>query len=201
MAGQPVLSENSGREISNATLGERLRHARRLHKLTLKSVAETIGCSESMLSKVETGRVAPSLQMLARLAEVLGTTIAALFNEEQGMSVTVYHPGERQVLGLGSKRDHADYTVLERLIPYAEGRLLNANLHVVPPGGGSNGTLSHRGEEVGFVVEGFVELTVDGKQILLGAGSSFFFSSSLPHSYRNIGSSVARIVWCNSPPY
>lgn len=187
--------------ISNEALGQRLRHARRLHKLTLRSVAGTIGCSESMLSKVETGRVAPSLQMLARLAETLGTTIAALFNEEQRMSVTVYHPGERQVLGLGSKRDHADYTVLERLIPYAEGRLLNANLHVVPPGGGSNGTLSHLGEEVGFVVEGFVELTVDGKQMLLGAGSSFFFSSLLPHSYRNIGNSTARIVWCNSPPY
>ncbi|MDB5525049.1 MAG: cupin protein [Rhizobium sp.] len=195
------MSEGSEKEIGNVALGGRLRHARRLHKMTLRSVAAKISCSESMLSKIETGRVAPSLQMLARLAEVLGTSIAALFNEEQRMTVTVYQQGERQVMGLGSKRDHADYTVLERLIPYADGRLLNANLHVVPPGGGSNGTLSHPGEEVGFVIEGFVELIVDGKPLLLGAGSSFFFSSELPHSYRNIGTSIARIVWCNSPPY
>jgi transcriptional regulator with XRE-family HTH domain len=195
------LSSQELEEIGGIAIGEKLRHARRLHKLTLKSVAGRIGCSESMLSKIETGRVMPSLQMLARLAEVLGTSVAALFNEEQRMTVTVHHQGERQVMGLGSKRDHADHTVLERLIPYAEGRLLNANLHVVPPGGGSNGTLSHLGEEVGFVIEGFIELTVDGKQLLLGAGSSFFFSSSLPHSYRNIGTAVARIVWVNSPPY
>lgn len=195
------MNEMNDKEIASATLGDRLRHARRLHKKTLKAVASTIGCSESMLSKVETGRVAPSLQMLARLAECLGTSIAALFDEEQRMAVTVYAQGERQVMGLGSKRDQADHTLLERLIPYVDGRLLNANLHVVPPGGGSNGTLSHPGEEVGFVIEGFVELTVDGKLLLLGAGSSFFFPSSLPHSYRNIGTSVARIVWCNSPPY
>ena len=195
------MEDQDNKEEQGVALGEKLRHARRLHKLTLKSVAGRIGCSESMLSKIETGRVMPSLQMLAKLAEVLGTNVAALFNDEQRMVVTVYQQGERQVMGLGSKRDHADYTVLERLIPYAEGRLLNANLHVVPPGGGSNGTLSHPGEEVGFVVEGFIELTVDGRPFLLGPGSSFFYSSSLPHSYRNIGASVARIVWVNSPPY
>ena len=180
-------------------LGERLRHARRLHRVTLKGVADRIGCSESMLSKIETGRATPSLETLAKLAEALGTSIPALFNDEQRLPVTVYQEGERQAIGLGSERDH--HTVLERLIPYAEGRLLNANLHVVPPGGGSNGTLSHAGEEVGFVVEGFVELTVDGKTTLLGPGSSFFFGSSLPHSYRNIGTVVAQIVWVNSPPY
>ena len=51
------------------------------------------------------------------------------------------------------------------------------------------------------MVEGFIELTVDGKVSLLGAGASFYFSSTLPHSYRNIGTEVARIVWINSPPY
>ena len=33
---------------------------------------------------------------------------------------------------------------------------------------------------------------------LLGAGGSFFFNSSLPHSYRNVGTSEARVVWMNS---
>jgi len=152
-----------------------------------------------MLSKIETGRVSPSLDLLAKLAEALGTSIAALFNEEQRLAVTVYHHGERQAIELGSKRHR--HTMLERLIPYADGRRLNANLHVVPPGGGSDGTLSHVGEEVGFVIDGFVELTVDGRTMPLGPGSSFFFASALPHSYRNVGTGVARIVWVNSPPY
>ena len=186
---------------NDVAVGGKLRHVRRLRKMTLKAVADRIGSSESMLSKIELGHVTPSLQMLAKLAEVLGTSIAALFGEEHRLPVAVYQNGERPTIGLGSKRGQADHTQLERLIPHAEGRLLNANLHVVPPGGGSNGTLCHPGEEVGFVIEGFVELIVDGKSMLLGAGSSFFFSSSLPHSYKNIGTTIARIVWVNSPPY
>jgi quercetin dioxygenase-like cupin family protein len=72
---------------------------------------------------------------------------------------------------------------------------------VVPPGGGSSGALRHAGEETGYVLEGMIELTVDGERATLCAGSSFFFRSLLPHSYRNIGPSSARILWVNTPPY
>ncbi len=182
------------------TVGEKLRHARIRQKLTLKTVAGRVGCSESMLSKIERGRVTPGLNLLGRLAETLGASIAALFGEPESMDVVVYHEGERPKIQVGGQ-DTTMTTSLERLVPVAEGRLLNGNVHVVPPGGGSNGTLVHRGEEVGFVITGFIELTVDCKVFLLGAGASFYFSSSLPHSYRNIGTEVARIVWVNSPPY
>ncbi|MFT6913124.1 MAG: transcriptional regulator with XRE-family HTH domain [Glaciecola sp.] len=184
-----------------ATVGEKLRHARRLQNLTLKSVADQVGCSESMLSKIERGRVKAGLDLLARLAETLGASVAALFSEPESMGVVVYQDGERPVIEVGGNVDGVAPTVLQRLVPLADGRLLNGNIHVVPPGGETSGTLVHRGEEVGFVVEGFIELTVDGKVSLLGAGASFYFSSTLPHSYRNIGTETARIVWVNSPPY
>lgn len=169
--------------------------------MTLKSVAESAGCSESMLSKIETGRVLPTLQLLARIAEALQTTIAALFDESADQGVIVHHAGRRPSLEVGARTTGGERVRLERLVPSADGRLLNANLHVVPPGGGSEGQLNHPGEEVGFVVEGVVELTVDGTAHVLSAGASFYFLSSLPHSYRNVGDREARIVWVNTPPY
>ena len=45
---------------------------------------------------------------------------------------------------------------------------------------------------------GSLGLTVDGRVYLLGAGGSFFFNSSLPHSCRNVGTSEARVAWMNS---
>jgi len=195
-AQSPVNMHDTRRAV-----GEKLRHARRQQNLTLKAVADRVGCSESMLSKIETGRVAPGLDLLARLAETLKASVAALFSEAESMGVVVYQNGERPTIEVVGRSANAAPTILQRLVPLADGRLLNGNVHVVPPGGGSSGTLVHRGEEVGFVVEGFIELTVDGKVSLLGAGASFYFSSTLPHSYRNIGTEVARIVWINSPPY
>lgn len=182
------------------SVGEKLRHLRKKHKKTLKEVALLAGCSESMLSKAERGNAMPSLDLLSRIAENVGSSVAELFSDESRQSCVVYNPGERPVLELGSAT-RAGRALLERLIPYEQGRQLNANLHVVPPGGGSAGALVHPGEEVGFVIEGYIEITVDRKTHLLGPGSSFFFRSLLPHSYRNIGTVTARIVWVNSPPY
>jgi transcriptional regulator with XRE-family HTH domain len=183
-----------------AQLGDKLRHLRRKSGLTLKQLGDLTGCSESMLSKAERGHVVPSLDLLSRVAQQLGTSVAGLFAEAPEQSCFVYKEGERPKLELGTATPDG-HTVLERLIPYARGRQLNANLHVVPPGGGSAGVLSHAGEEVGFVIEGYIEITVDTETHLVGPGGSFFSHSELPHSYRNIGTTAARIVWVNSPPY
>ena len=181
-------------------LADKLRHLRRKSGLTLKQLGELTGCSESMLSKAERGHVVPSLDLLSRISKQLGTSVAGLFAEATDQTCFVFKEGERPKLELGATTEDGQ-TVLERLIPYAKGRQLNANLHVVPPGGGSAGVLSHEGEEVGFVIEGYIEITVDNESHLVGPGGSFFFQSELPHRYRNIGSTTARIVWVNSPPY
>lgn len=190
----------AGTESDGASLGQKLRHARRIRGLRLKDVAGQAGCSESLLSKIENGKAAPSLLMLHRITEALGTTVAACFSDRDVEPLTVYRAGERPVIHLGSTRSGLEPS-LERLTPYKAGRALNANLHVVPPGAGSEGALKHAGEEVGFVIEGVVELTVDGRSVVIAAGGSFFFQSSLPHSYRNVGAETARIVWVNTPPY
>ena len=182
-------------------LGQKLKHVRALKALRLKDVAERAGCSESLLSKIENGKAAPSLLTLHRITEALGTTVAACFSDRDAETLTVYQAGERPTIQLGGSGRRPLEPSLERLTPYTAGRALNANLHVVPPGSGSDGALKHAGEEVGFVIEGVIELTVDGRVVVVAAGGSFFFHSALPHSYRNIGTHIARIVWVNTPPY
>lgn len=168
--------------------------------MRLKDVADRARCSDSLLSKIENGKAAPSLSTLHRITEALGTSVAACFSDQDVKPVTVYHKGERPEIQLGGSSSELEPT-LERITPYTVGGALNAMVHIVPPGAGSEGALRHTGEEVGFVIEGILELTVDGRVLLVRAGSSFFFQSLLPHSYRNIGPETARIVWVNTPPF
>src|SRR3954471_23888885 len=44
-------------------IGGRLRHARLLAGIRMRELAEKVGCTESMISKLESGRVVPSLPM------------------------------------------------------------------------------------------------------------------------------------------
>jgi mannose-6-phosphate isomerase-like protein (cupin superfamily) len=50
------------------------------------------------------------------------------------------------------------------------------------------------------VIEGQIDLTVGQQEFRLKTGDSFFFRSSLPHSYRNTTSQISKVVWINAPP-
>ncbi|WP_156970340.1 cupin domain-containing protein [Hoeflea phototrophica] len=184
---------------NDVLIGARLRHMRIASGLKLKDVAAAADCSESMLSKVETGHVSPSINMLHRITKVLNVNISGLFAPVEETSRFIQRQGTRSVLSESYMR-HGPGLALERLTPYEIHGHLQGQLHVIAPGAASDGAIQHEGEEVGYVVEGSLELTVGDQTVLLGAGDSFFFDSSRPHSYRNPGKVVARVVWVNSPP-
>lgn len=188
-----------GAVASGQALGARLRHQRMMLGRTLKAVAVAAGCSESLLSKLENGRANPSVRMLHRIAGALDVNVASLFGDDPGASSFVTRADDRPLIDTDPLRGGRGIR-MQRLVPYAGGHLLQGNIHVVEPGGESAGYIEHAGEEVGYVIEGEIELTVGDETMTLRAGDSFNFRSEKPHSYRNAGVSVARIVWINTPP-
>lgn len=180
-------------------VGARLRHARLIRRYRLKDVARDAGCSESLVSKVENDKLEPSLHVLHKLCGALQIGLGELFNDSHAGDPITTRPGQRAVIELDPLR-RGKGVRMERVIPYARGHLLQSNIHVIAPGGSSDGTISHQGEEVGYVIAGEVELMVDGKAYALSAGDSFCFRSHLEHGYRNVGKSEARIFWVNTPP-
>lgn len=191
--------DNEDIALPETLIGARIRHARISRGLTLQQLAIMVDCSTSLLSKVENRKANPSIPMLHKICRALGTNIAALFASPEDRDTVVVRAHERPVLATDQMHNGIGIT-LERLIPALPGNLLQGHMHVVQPGGYSDGTLEHEGEEVGYVVEGTLEIVVNGKMYLVEAGDSFFFHSDLPHSYRNPGEVVTRVVWINTPP-
>jgi mannose-6-phosphate isomerase-like protein (cupin superfamily) len=60
--------------------------------------------------------------------------------------------------------------------------------------------LRHQGEEGGVVISGTVELTVGGQCRLLSPGDAYYFHSSVPHRFRNVGSEACEIISASTPP-
>ncbi len=60
--------------------------------------------------------------------------------------------------------------------------------------------LSHEGEEAGVVVSGNIEITVGSQTEVLGPGDGYYFSSRLPHRFRNSGPEACEIVSVCTPP-
>jgi transcriptional regulator with XRE-family HTH domain len=185
--------------VDGPRIGARLKHARLANHMRLKDVAESADCSESMLSKIENERAIPSLTTLHRLCKALNLSVSTLLSSDTAEPWTIMRPEQRRTIG-HSKAAGSEGVLAEILVPSADGRLLEGFLVVIEPGGHTNGTLQHKGEEVGFVVEGQLELTISNEKHLLRAGDSFYFPSNLPHAYRNPGKTRMRAVWINTPP-
>jgi transcriptional regulator with XRE-family HTH domain len=179
------------------SIGMKLRHARKIKGMRLCDLADQVECSEGFLSKLENDRVKPSLQLLHRIVAVLETSISNLFSESNDSIVS--RAGTRQVLHTSNIRP-GEGVSLETLVSPSAGHLLFGAIHIVRAGGGSSGTIVHEGEELGYVLEGELDLNVDGVEYHLMPGDSFFFPSRMPHGYRNPTDKETRVLWVNTPP-
>ena len=164
--------------------------------MTLNDLAAVTGYSASLLSRVENGKTVPSIPTLLRLSKALDVDLVSFFKGD-GDTTVLSKPHQRQRLkGL----PHSQETELEILVPPAEGRLIEAFLVKLGPGGHGGKPLSHEGEELGYVIEGRLELTVAGRTYVAEPGDSFHFPTNLQHSYRNVGNGTTALIWVNTPP-
>jgi len=202
------MPEQKLKEPGNATspvvaaqfqIGTKIKLLRLLKELRMAELAAKAECSESLLSKIENGRVTPSLALLHRIATALGTTVAWLFTSENRVPKVVLRRMERPVIEIDRFRK-AVATRVERLTPVFEGALMQARMFVMDPGGHSEGDTSHPGEVLGFVVVGEVELSVDAENYLLAAGDAFHFRCEQQHGFRNCSDAPAQVIWVNTPP-
>lgn len=61
--------------------------------------------------------------------------------------------------------------------------------------GVASGRHTHPGEEIAYVLEGQVEIAIDGKPaVVVKAGEPFFIPAGLVHEGKNVGPTVAKIL-------
>ena len=188
----------TGQRRDELQVGARLRHARLLEGIRIRELAERVGCAESMISKIENGKVAPSLDMLRRLVEALNRDLSSFFGADINSPGLVQKAGERPISTTDAIRGGTGVSY-ERLVPFAAGNLLEGNVHRIEPGAEKVDQITHQGETLGYVVEGDLELTIETTTYRLSTGDSFFFKNHLTNRYRNPGSVLTRVIWVNTP--
>jgi transcriptional regulator with XRE-family HTH domain len=176
-------------------VGERLRALRGFRRLTLKTVADRSGLSESFLSQVERGRSNASIASLKRIADALGVSMADLFGPDGAPGPSVLRRDERPALQFG---------ILGRKLlltprPLNHLEVFAGELEV----GGSTGEQPYAhgdSEELFVVIAGTVQLELGGELFDLEPGDSIDYRSSTPHRVSNTGTERAEVMWIISPP-
>jgi proline racemase len=188
----PPAAGPSG-NVPGRPLGRNLRAMRRRRGLSLREAAEQAEISVSHLSAIERGTRNISLAGLQRLAVALGIQVSDLFGGRQRQAGRVVRAGERPVLETGDPRVR-----VESLSVGA--KLLEPHMYVAEPGGGSDGSYHHEGEEIVYILEGTVEFWLNEvERHVAHAGDCLTFPSTLRHRWLNAGPGRLVMLWVNTP--
>ena len=188
-----------GRAIDDGSLagqvGRRLRSARRRRGLTLAALASRAGMSESFLSQLERGLTGASLDSLQRLTQALEMRVGDLFEASEVDSPRVLHAEQRPIMELW----HLGAKTL--LTPRWSEDLEVLICRLGPEGSTGDEPYTHGdSDELFLVLEGVVDLELDGRLHRMTTSDSITYRSSVPHRVINRGDGDAEGLWAISPP-
>jgi DNA-binding transcriptional MerR regulator/quercetin dioxygenase-like cupin family protein len=175
-------------------VGNTVRDLRKDRNLTLRDLSATTGLSASYISALERGTAAPSIASLQKIAAVFDTNVLGLMNESYDAPNLLVRADARRIIegerGVRIEDMSTSGTNLEPL------------LFTFEPGCGSDGAISHEGEEFLFVMSGQLHIRLDNSDdYFLDAGDSMSFRSERPHAFGNANSEgpPAVVLWINTP--
>jgi transcriptional regulator with XRE-family HTH domain len=178
--------------------------------LSLRSVAQSIGVSASLVSQVEVGKTQPSVATLFAMASHLSVSFDELLGtpEPDGDAPPAVRVGTRQddePRRTGAVQRAEDNPVIEmedgvrwEHLPAGPAGTPDSLLVTYQPGATSSVEgkfMRHIGMEYAYVLEGEITLHLEDEVYLLRRGDSLQFDSALAHLYSNAGTSIARGVW------
>ena len=182
-----MLSETLTKGLNEYAIGGKVRALRLKKKMGLVELGRHTGLSAAMLSKLERGKLFPTLPTLLRIAIVFSVGLEYFFADDQKRHVVaIVRRGERKRFPERSDgRDVSFY--FESLDFAAVERKLNAYYAEFQPLQTGKARLHHHpGVEFLSVLRGKLEIRMGTQDHTLESGDSIYFDSSLPHSYRRV---------------
>ena len=164
-------------------VGSRIREIRKEQGLTIKDLAKSTGLSSPFLSRLENGITMPSVYTLQTIAESLKVDIGYLFRKEGKEGYVITKKGKRKVSytekgPTGKVIYEVEYLAEDFVLPFMEpviAKILGKDHKDVKP-------VSHGGQELLYVIEGKIDMTLGEKRYVLSKGDSVYYDGDIPHS-------------------
>lgn len=181
-------------------VGRTLQRLRQERNLTVTELGIRAQVSTAMISRVENGRVSPSLSTLQALADAMSVPLMALFTHSD-MAADVHHV--RAGMGLQARRitqDHAhDYLLLGRH-GGPGGSFQSARIRIARDRSGRFPRYQHEGHVFIYLIKGEAVYGCGASDFPMCAGDSLSFDAKLPHGIRRIISEEIEFIAVSSRP-
>ncbi len=176
-------------------VGNHLKAVRTMYGLSQRELAKRAGVTNGTISLIEQNRVSPSVSSLKKVLDGIPMSLAEFFTLDLQSDPQVFYAKDELT-------DIGEGDISFRLVAAKRPNRALSIMHGRYTPGADTGedTLSNKGEEGGIVLSGNIELTVGGQSRILGPGDAYYFLSTVPHRFRNLGAEPCEIFSACTPP-
>jgi transcriptional regulator with XRE-family HTH domain/KaiC/GvpD/RAD55 family RecA-like ATPase len=176
-------------------LGLRLKDLRTKRGLSQTELAKLVGVTPSTISQIESNLIYPSLPALLKLAEILSVEVSSFFQTRNAVKERFIFPANEAVVV--KLTDLPGDTISSKLLTAADfDRKVEPYLiEIAPQKSVPLHFLMHKGEEIGYLLEGKLQVKMAEGVHDLRAGDVIYLSSETPTQWKNPGTNVARLLW------
>lgn len=195
-----MLSKTLEHGLTQYAIGEKLRALRLRKKIGLVDLGKHTGLSPALLSKLENGKLFPTLPTLMRIALVYSVGLDHFFAPpESGPVRSIARRHERKKFPDVPGAADVNY-FFESLDFAAKDRRLNAYFAEFRPVAAEKVRKHHHaGVELVYMVSGEMELRIGKEEHTLGEGDAIYFDASVPHGYRRVGKKPCTAIVVSAP--
>jgi len=193
--GLKVAFESETQTTGKLELGKRLKHLRSKRGLSQTELAKQVGVTPSTISQIESDLIYPSLPALIKIAEVLSVGVNSFFQDTLQVSKRVIFPAaeakEIKFPDLPSESITAKALTSLDFRSKAEPYLIE-----IPPNKNiPSHFFIHKGEEVGYLLAGKLQLELDKVLYTVHPGDVVYLTSEIPSLWKNPGPGSASLLW------
>lgn len=190
-----IVFESQGHEKGKFNLGAKLKNIRLMRGLSQKHLAGLTGVTPSTISQVEKNLIYPSLPVLFRMADSLSVEISTFFKDHGHEKNTYVYPGNQRS-STTIKKIPKDVADAELLLPPDLDTQVDVTIIRIRPGKKlTSHFFSHKGEELGYLIAGRLEMTIENQSYEINPGDTVFLQKSTPGQWQNTADSTAEILW------
>jgi mannose-6-phosphate isomerase-like protein (cupin superfamily) len=167
----------------NMKIGDKIKNLRIKKGASIADIAKNSAIAEAVLAGIEDHSISPPLGNLVSLANVFQVTLGSLLGDSADSPYCIVRRDERKTVSRFNSSDgkSAGYSY-ESLGHQKQYRKMEPFMVTLTPTGDKPVKPNqHSGEEILFVVEGQVEVTLADHTDILNPGDSIYYDSNLPH--------------------
>ena len=186
--------------LSDYGIGEKIRALRLKKKIGLVDLGKHTGLSPALLSKIERGRLFPTLPTLLRIALVFGVGLEYFFlGARDKPLVAITRKKDRVDLPDRPGAREAAYRFASLDYPATERRFNSYHAEFFPAAREKLRHHDHPGVEFIYVMQGTLSVHIGDDEHALEAGDSIYFDSSIPHAYRRSAGRACTAIVVTAP--